>query len=151
MIGSRARVSEVMTGKRPLTLDMVRRVRDGLGISADLLIGHAPRHAGSRRLPQPPRGIRAHLGRHRGLAKMRRAEGHTASLERAGWIALLGLREDRTLTYHCPTRKHNVPSRVSLGQTELEQCRDIRAANRVARLRGVGNIPTTSAKQSRGT
>ena len=39
MIGSRARVSEVMTRKRPLTLAMVRRVRDGLGISADLLVG----------------------------------------------------------------------------------------------------------------
>ena len=39
MIGSRARVSEVMTGKRPLTLTMVRRVRDGLGISADVLVG----------------------------------------------------------------------------------------------------------------
>jgi HTH-type transcriptional regulator/antitoxin HigA len=39
MIGSRARVSEVMTGKRPLTLAMVRRVRAGLGISADLLVG----------------------------------------------------------------------------------------------------------------
>ena len=38
MIGSRARVSEVMTGKRPLTLGMVRRVRTGLGISADVLI-----------------------------------------------------------------------------------------------------------------
>ena len=39
MIGSRARVSEVMTGKRPLTLAMVRRVKAGLGISADLLVG----------------------------------------------------------------------------------------------------------------
>jgi HTH-type transcriptional regulator/antitoxin HigA len=39
MIGSRARVSEVLTGKRPLTLPMIRRVRDGLGISADLLVG----------------------------------------------------------------------------------------------------------------
>ena len=38
MIGSRARVSEVLTGKRSLTLEMVRRVKDGLGISADLLI-----------------------------------------------------------------------------------------------------------------
>jgi HTH-type transcriptional regulator/antitoxin HigA len=38
MIGSRARVSEVLTGKRSLTLEMVRRVRIGLGISADLLI-----------------------------------------------------------------------------------------------------------------
>jgi HTH-type transcriptional regulator/antitoxin HigA len=43
MIGSRARVSEIMTGKRGLTLAMVRRVRSGLGISADLLVGTAPR------------------------------------------------------------------------------------------------------------
>lgn len=42
MIGSRARVSEVLTGKRPLTLEMVRRVKGGLGISADLLITSAP-------------------------------------------------------------------------------------------------------------
>ncbi len=42
MIGSRARVSEVLTGKRPLTLEMVRRVKRGLGISADLLILPSP-------------------------------------------------------------------------------------------------------------
>lgn len=47
-IGSRARVSEVLTGKRPLTLRMVRRVRDGLGISADLLIAPAPALNGNR-------------------------------------------------------------------------------------------------------
>ena len=39
MIGSRARVSEVLSGRRSLTLGMVRRLRSGLGISADLLIG----------------------------------------------------------------------------------------------------------------
>ncbi len=42
LIGSRARVSEVLTRKRPLTLAMVRRVKDGLGISADLLILPTP-------------------------------------------------------------------------------------------------------------
>ncbi len=42
LIGSRARVSEVLSGKRPLTLAMVRRVKCGLGISADLLITPAP-------------------------------------------------------------------------------------------------------------
>lgn len=41
-IGSRARVSEVLTGKRSLTLEMVRRIKGGLGISADLLINPAP-------------------------------------------------------------------------------------------------------------
>jgi HTH-type transcriptional regulator/antitoxin HigA len=42
LIGSRARVSEVLSRKRRLTLDMIRRVKSGLGISADLLIGSAP-------------------------------------------------------------------------------------------------------------
>ena len=42
MIGSRARVSEVLSGKRTLTLLMVRRVKAGLGISADLLIQESP-------------------------------------------------------------------------------------------------------------
>lgn len=48
MIGSRARVSEILTGKRALTLDMVRRVRKGLGISADLLIAPLPAPRKSR-------------------------------------------------------------------------------------------------------
>lgn len=39
MIGSRARVSEVLNRKRPLTLAMIQRLRAGLGISADVLIG----------------------------------------------------------------------------------------------------------------
>jgi len=42
LIGSRARVSEVLTRKRNLTLGMIRRVKYGLGISADLLVGSAP-------------------------------------------------------------------------------------------------------------
>ena len=49
MIGSRARVSEVMNRKRGLTLAMVRRVRSGLGISADLLVGPPPRKTRGRR------------------------------------------------------------------------------------------------------
>jgi HTH-type transcriptional regulator/antitoxin HigA len=39
MIGSRARVSEVLNKKRPLTLAMIQRLRAGLGISADVLVG----------------------------------------------------------------------------------------------------------------
>ncbi len=39
MVGSRARVSEVLAGKRPLTLAMIRRLRKGLGVPADVLIG----------------------------------------------------------------------------------------------------------------
>jgi HTH-type transcriptional regulator/antitoxin HigA len=32
-------VSEVLNRKRPLTLAMIRRLRAGLGLSADLLVG----------------------------------------------------------------------------------------------------------------
>jgi HTH-type transcriptional regulator / antitoxin HigA len=38
-IGSRARVSEIMTGKRSLTLVMIRKLSAGLGIPADVLVG----------------------------------------------------------------------------------------------------------------
>lgn len=39
IIGSRARVTEVLNRKRPLSIGMIRRLRDALGISADVLIG----------------------------------------------------------------------------------------------------------------
>ena len=42
MIGTRARVSEVLTGKRALTLPMMRRLHEVLGIPMDLLVGSAP-------------------------------------------------------------------------------------------------------------
>jgi HTH-type transcriptional regulator/antitoxin HigA len=38
MIGTRARVSEVLSGKRRLTLDMIRRLHEGLGIPLEDLI-----------------------------------------------------------------------------------------------------------------
>ena len=37
-IGSRARVSEVLNGQRGLSIEMIRRLHEGLGISADVLI-----------------------------------------------------------------------------------------------------------------
>ena len=37
-IGSRARVSEILNRKRPLTVGMIRNLHRGLGISADVLI-----------------------------------------------------------------------------------------------------------------
>jgi HTH-type transcriptional regulator / antitoxin HigA len=54
LIGSRARVSEVMTGKRPLTIPMIQRLRDKFGISADILIASPskPKKNSSRSSPQ---------------------------------------------------------------------------------------------------
>jgi len=40
-IGSASKVSEVLNGKRPLSLPMIRRLHDGLGIPAEVLI-HEP-------------------------------------------------------------------------------------------------------------
>ncbi|MBE0504242.1 MAG: transcriptional regulator [Desulfuromonadales bacterium] len=42
-IGSRARVSEVLNRKRPLTMKMIRNLHKGLGIPAEVLI--QPYHA----------------------------------------------------------------------------------------------------------
>ncbi len=42
-IGSRARVSEVLSHRRRLTLSMIRRLRDQLGIPADVLVGEPAR------------------------------------------------------------------------------------------------------------
>jgi len=37
-LGSRARVAEVLNRRRPLTIDMIRKLHNGLGISAEVLI-----------------------------------------------------------------------------------------------------------------
>ncbi len=41
-IGSRFCVSEILNRQRPLSLDMIRRLHKGLGISADILIQSYP-------------------------------------------------------------------------------------------------------------
>jgi len=37
-LGSRAKVSEVLNRKRPLSIEMIRRLHEGLGIPAEVLI-----------------------------------------------------------------------------------------------------------------
>ena len=41
-LGSRARVAEVVNRRRPLTIEMIRRLHIGLGISAEVLIRPYP-------------------------------------------------------------------------------------------------------------
>ncbi|MHB8247596.1 MAG: helix-turn-helix domain-containing protein [Acidithiobacillus sp.] len=41
-IGSRARVSEVLNRRRPLTLEMIRHLSDGLSLPADILVRPYP-------------------------------------------------------------------------------------------------------------
>ena len=63
LIGSRARVSEILNRRRNLTLEMIRKLKSSLGISADSLIGSTRRTASLsayRRSPHrahPPRRL----------------------------------------------------------------------------------------------
>jgi HTH-type transcriptional regulator/antitoxin HigA len=41
-LGSKSKVSEVLSGKRPLTLSMIRALHQGLGIPADVLLRRSP-------------------------------------------------------------------------------------------------------------
>lgn len=59
LIGSRARVSEVLSGRRNLSLEMVRRLHRQLGIPAEILIGE-PKGSSRRR---PRAGVRQSLKR----------------------------------------------------------------------------------------
>lgn len=54
-IGSRSKVSEVLGGKRSLSLAMIRRLHDGLGIPAEVLMQENPVH------PAPPQAGRTRL------------------------------------------------------------------------------------------
>jgi HTH-type transcriptional regulator/antitoxin HigA len=69
MIGSRSRVSEVLSGKRPLTLAMIRRLHAGLGIAVDVLVGANVKEA----KPKRRAGRNAVAQADRPLAAMRRA------------------------------------------------------------------------------
>ena len=49
VLGSKSRVSEVLNRKRPLTIEMIRRLHDKLGIPAESLIQATTRRARQRR------------------------------------------------------------------------------------------------------
>ncbi|MGC4093316.1 MAG: helix-turn-helix domain-containing protein [Polyangiaceae bacterium] len=58
LIGSRARVSEVLTGRRALTLPMIKRLHQGLDIPAEILISEPrPSRAANRNRKQPRRAV----------------------------------------------------------------------------------------------
>jgi HTH-type transcriptional regulator/antitoxin HigA len=58
LIGSRARVSEVLTGRRALTLHMIRNLHQGLDIPAEILISQPSSSRAAHRTSrgQPKRG-----------------------------------------------------------------------------------------------
>ena len=71
MIGSRARVSEILTGKRALTLPMIRRLHSGLRIPVELLVGvEPPARVAPRR--KKAKAATVGVGANRGLAARQR-------------------------------------------------------------------------------
>ena len=52
LLGSRARVSEVLSGRRSLSLGMIRRLHGRLGIPAEILIGEGQRGRPRARAPR---------------------------------------------------------------------------------------------------
>lgn len=62
-IGTRARVSEVLTGARALTLPMIRKLSRALNISADVLIAEVPKrhrpHAAKAAAPKATKPAKA--------------------------------------------------------------------------------------------
>ncbi|GEM_PF-454873 len=84
LIGSRARVSEVLTGRRPLTLPMIRSLHQTLHIPAEILISEprSPRKSPRRRASKSPRatvGPSVVRAAHHGVA----TEGRARVLSRA--------------------------------------------------------------------
>jgi HTH-type transcriptional regulator/antitoxin HigA len=60
-LGSRARVAEVLNRKRPLSLEMIRRLHTGLGIAAEILIQPYPlvTSAPNKGVQPTPRSLRS--------------------------------------------------------------------------------------------
>lgn len=64
LIGSRARVSEILSRRRALTLPMIRRIHSAMQIPAEVLITHSA----ARRQP-PPRRTSKHGGAAKGARR----------------------------------------------------------------------------------
>lgn len=97
LIGSRARVSEVLSGKRPLTLPMIRALHERLGIPLESLIEAAPRPSapggtpGEADLDRFPLAAMAKLGwipRSRDLRKRAREILDDLAARAGGWQAV---------------------------------------------------------------
>jgi len=52
-LGSRARVSEILNRKRPLSLEMIRKLQSGLGLPADVLVQPYPLQTAPKGYPPP--------------------------------------------------------------------------------------------------
>jgi len=88
LLGSRSRVSEVLAGKRPLTVQMIRALSDGLGIPTKTLVGDSDR---------------ADITGGKSLTDVDWAKFPAKEMERRGWFANVksqnGSAEDRVRAF----------------------------------------------------
>jgi len=61
-LGSASKVSEVLSRKRPLSLAMIRRLHEGLGIPLDLLVMDFPRAEQTALLKRREEGLGSRIG-----------------------------------------------------------------------------------------
>src|SRR5437588_7279031 len=74
LIGTRTRVAEVLNRKRGLSISMIRRLHQGLGISAEVLIQPSRRASVSH-----ARGVKNAAAVAKGRARRRASERHRES------------------------------------------------------------------------
>lgn len=87
-IGSRSKVSEVLSGKRPLSLSMIRALHYGLGIPASLLIPETPQAAPTEEPEWDNFPIKEMMLR--GWIKRCRAKGEEIKKQLEGFFSKIG-------------------------------------------------------------
>lgn len=97
-LGSASRVSEVLSGKRGLSISMIRALHEGLGISAEVLI--RPTEDREKRTSVRPKGDVAEVMKHRGWLSTTRPDAVMAYLQPA--------RNLRTATAFRRTEGHSI-------------------------------------------
>jgi len=153
-IGSRARVSEVLSGNRTLSLEMIRALSRHLGIPADALIGVSAEAA-----PKRPEPSRAAMNSLREAGFLRPGENFTSFMDRALGPARVEalLRKTRTARTNAKTDLAAVEAwcaAVALRATTVRLPADAKApgpgaARELARLsrekNGIGKVAVTLA------
>jgi HTH-type transcriptional regulator/antitoxin HigA len=157
-LGSTARISEVLSGTRPLSLDMIRALNRHFGIPAQSLIGQEP--AESVRKPQIPSA--AALQKLRDLGVMKVKETYEAFMKRmvgpqAATALLRKSRTERTnaktdhaaLTAWLATVKHLADSVTIDKPKPKKKVRGREAARTLAKLSSKPNGPALAREQLR--
>lgn len=143
ILGSRSRVSEVLSGRRPLSIDMIRALNRHLGIPAESLIGEDFPAA----LPTSQQSLQIERT-FRGWGLVQVGEGLTALIERAlgGRQALALLRKSRTDRTNAKSDMDAILAWCAGALVMSEEVRDLRPFDRARMAEGIRTICRLSAE-----